>query len=178
MKPKKIVLGGIGGIAAVALSLLSGCGYALVGRASNIPEDIREVYIHPLENQTQRSQVEQILTRAIADEMVTRQRFAVVGSPDEADAELSGTVVGYGATPVTFDDDGRAREYEISLTAQFAFKRVGSDKAIWSNDRYTFRESYPIDATSEGYFDQEDEAIEEAAERFAETVVSALLEGF
>ncbi len=178
MNAKKIAFGGVAGIGAIALSLLSGCGYALVGRGSNIPEDIREVYIRPLENQTQRSQVEQVLTRAIADEMVTRQRFAVVGSLDQADAELSGSVVGYGATPVTFDQDGRAREYEISLTAQIAFKRVGSDTVIWSNDRYTFRESYPIDATSEGYFDQEDEAIEAAAERFAETVISDLLEGF
>lgn len=165
-------------LGAVSLSLLSGCGYALVGRGSNIPEDIREVYIRPLENQTQRSQVEQILTRAIADEMVTRQRFAVVGSPEQADAELSGTVVGYGATPVTFDPNGRANEYEISLTARIAFKRLDSDKVIWSNDRYTFRESYPINATEEGYFDQEDEAIEEAAQRFAETVISDLLEGF
>lgn len=178
MNARKIAFTGAAALGAAALSLLSGCGYALVGRGSNIPEDIREVYIRPLENQTQRSQVEQILTRAIADEMVTRQRFAVVSSPDEADAEVSGAVVGYGATPVTFDEDGRAREYEISLTARIAFKRLDSDKVIWSNDRYTFRESYPINATNEDYFDQEDEAIEEAAERFAETVVSDLLEGF
>ena len=65
--------------AALALAALAGCGYALVGRGSNLPEDVREVYIAPLENRTQRSQVEQVLTRAIADEMVTRRRFAVVG---------------------------------------------------------------------------------------------------
>jgi len=63
------------------LLTLTGCGYALVGRASsNVPEDVREVYIRPLENQTQRTQVEQALTRAIADEMVTRNRFSVVGA--------------------------------------------------------------------------------------------------
>ena len=163
----------------LGLSLsLGSCGYALVGRGSNIPADIREVYIHPLDNRTPRAQVEQALTRAIADEMVTRQRFAVVASPDGADAELSGAVVGFGATPVTFDASGRATEYEIALTAAIAFKRIGSDQVLWSNDRYTFRETYPINATGEGYVDQEDEAIERAAERFAETMVSDLLEGF
>lgn len=160
------------------LAALSGCGYALVGRGSNIPEDVREVYVQPLENRTQRSQVEQALTRSIADEMVTRQRFAVVGSPDGADAVLSGAVTGFYITPVTFDAEGRATEYEIAITAQFAFKRTGAEEVLWSADRYTFRESYPIDANEAGYFDREDEAIEEAAERFAETVVSDLLEGF
>lgn len=212
--------------------ILSGCGYALVGRGSNLPEDIREVYIRPLENRTPRSQVEQELTRAIADELVQRQRFAVVGNVDEADAEISGAVVFYGATPITFDAEGRATEYEIAITAQIVFKRTSPGGAasagatapmeaapaatvptdptdatasaetpgatappgaparpgapatpvvdplvIWSNDRYTFRETYEI-AADANYVDLEDEAIQEAAERFAETMVSDLLEGF
>lgn len=167
--------------AALGLLLLNltGCGYALVGRGtSNVPADVREVYIRPLENRTQRSQVEQALTRAIADEMVTRNRFSVVGSAEGADAELSGAVVGFDVRPVTFDPSGRATQYEIVVVAQIVFKRVGSDEAIWSNDRYAFRESYELQATETGYFDREDEAIEEVAERFAETMVSDLLEGF
>lgn len=161
------------------LQSLTGCGYALVGRASsNVPADVREVYVRPLENRTQRTQVEQALTRAIADEMVTRNRFSVVGGAEGADAELSGTVVGFDVRPVTFDASGRATQYEIVVLAQIAFKRVGSDDVIWSNDRYVFRESYEIEATETAYFDREDEAIEEAAERFAETMVSDLLEGF
>jgi len=167
-----------GALLGVFLLVLSGCGYALVGRGSNLPADIKSVYIRPLENRTPRSQVEQALTRAIAEEMVRRQRFSVVGGPEGADAELSGAVVFFGATPVTFDPSGRATEYEISLTAQIAFKRTGQDQPIWSNDRYTFRETYPIDATNQNYVDLEDDAIERASERFAETMVSDLLEGF
>ena len=112
---------------------LAGCGYALVGRGSNIPPDVKNVFLQPLENRTQRSQVEQALTRAIADELVTRQRFAVVGNAEQADAVISGAVVGFLATPVTFDATGRATEYEISITAQIAFKRSGEDKPIWSH---------------------------------------------
>ena len=164
-------------ILGASLLALTGCGYALVGRGSNIPTDIKTVYLRPLENRTPRAQVEQFLTRSIADELVKRQRFAVVGSAEGADAEISGAVVGYGATPVTFDASGRATQYEISITAQIAFKREGSDKPLWSNDRYNFRETYPIDASS-GFVDFEDEAIERASTRFAQTVVSDLLEGF
>lgn len=157
---------------------LAGCGYALVGRASNLPEDVQEVHLAPFANRTARSQVEQILTRAIADELVTRQRFRMVADRAQADAELSGAVVGFGVTPVAFDGSGRATEYEISITAEVVFKRLADDTVLWRNDRYQFRESYPVEVSSTAYFDRENLALEEVAGRFAETMVSDLLEGF
>lgn len=169
-----------------ALVLLSstGCGYNLVGRASNVPDDVRRVFIEPLVNQTNRDQVEQFLTRSIADEMVTRQRFAVVRGAAEADAVLSGTVLSFTVTPVAFDNQGRATEYEIAITARVRFARQDgdsdptNDQVLWSNERYVFRESYEVEVSEEAYFDREDEAIEDVSERFAETMVSDLLEGF
>lgn len=170
---------------AVVTLAAAGCGgYALVGRATNIPEDVRQIYVSPLENRTNRSQVEQVLTRAITDELVTRQRFKVSSSPAGADAEIRGTVVGYAATPVTFDPaTSRATEYEISLVVQIIFQRVAASEdeepqVLWRNDRYQFREAYPVEAADEDYFDREDQAIEEVSQRFAETMVSDLLEGF
>jgi outer membrane lipopolysaccharide assembly protein LptE/RlpB len=172
---RRLLSGSLGAL----LLALAGCGYALVGRGSNIPEDVRSVYLQPLANRTQRSQVEQALTRAIADELVTRQRFAVVGSESEATAEIQGAVTGFGVTPVTFDDSGRATAYEISITAQITFKRVGTEGAVlWKSDRYTFRENYPVNASATEYLDLEDQAIETASKRFAETLVTNLLEGF
>jgi outer membrane lipopolysaccharide assembly protein LptE/RlpB len=169
----------LSGPLAALLLALAGCGYALVGRGSNIPEDVRSVYLQPLANRTQRSQVEQALTRAIAEELVTRQRFAVVGSETDANAEIQGAVTGFGVTPVTFDDEGRATAYEISITAQITFKRVGTEGAVlWKSDRYTFRENYPVNPSATEYFDLEDQAIETASKRFAETLVTNLLEGF
>jgi outer membrane lipopolysaccharide assembly protein LptE/RlpB len=160
------------------LLALCGCGYALVGRGANIPEDVRSVYLQPLSNRTQRTQVEQALTRAIAEELVTRQRFAVVGSEGEANAEILGAVTGFGVTPVTFDAEGRATEYEISITAAVELRRLDTDEVVWSNSRYIYRENYAVDAGAADFLDRETEAIEEAAERFAETMVSDLLLGF
>ncbi len=163
--------------------LASGCGYALVGRGSNIPGDVRKVYVPTLENRTARSQVEQILTRAIIEELLNRQRFEILTSPAGADAELRGVVVGYGATPVGFDGEGRAKDYEISIVTQVIFQRLPRQpeekpQVLWRNDRYQFREPYEVPDSGETYFDQEDQAIEEVAGRFAETMVSDLLEGF
>ena len=157
----------------------AGCGYALVGRASNLPADVRQVFVRPLENRTPRTQVEQFLTTAITEELVTRQRFTLVASTAEADAELVGTVTAFAVTPVTFDAQGRATEYEIAITARVSFRRTGTEEAVlWSSERYVFRESYPVEVSEIGYFDQEDTALRDAAKRFAETMVSDLLEGF
>jgi len=176
MMMKRTILSGA--LAALLLAL-TGCGYALVGRGSNIPEDVKSVYLQPLENRTQRQQVEQSLTRAIADELVTRQRFAVVSSEAQANAEIIGAVTGFGVTPVTFDQTGRATEYELAITAQITFKRVGNEgKVIWKSDRYTFRESYPVPTTGTAYLDLEDATIQRASQRFAQTLVTDLLEGF
>lgn len=167
--------------AALLLALIQapGCGYSLVGRASNLPADVGKVYIRPLENKTQRSQVEQFLTSAIAKELVTRRRFQVVSTATGADAELSGAVTGFVVTPVTFDREGRATEYEISILTRMSFRRIAEPATeLWSNDRYQFRENYKLDVSAEGFFDLEDTAIEKLSERFAETLVTTLLEGF
>ncbi len=167
-------------LAAVAVA---GCGYNLVGLASNIPEDIKLVYIEPLVNSTQRAQVEQILTQAISDELVTRRRFTVANSAAGCDAILRGKVVTFSVRPLTFDSAGLADNFEISITADMKFERppkLGADEGevIWSNSRYVFRQDYPLEAGSAGYFDRENLAITETSERFAETMVTDLLEGF
>jgi outer membrane lipopolysaccharide assembly protein LptE/RlpB len=162
----------------LAAAALLGCGYALVGRGSNVPEDVQRVYLSPFENLTPRSQIEQFITQSIADELLTRRRFTLVGGEGEADAVLSGAVVSYRATPLTFDQDGRADEYEVSVTARVMFRRVGSEDALWSNESYLFKENYELEASEEGFFDRENIALEQTARRFAETMVSDLLEGF
>ena len=44
-----------------------GCGYALVGRGSNIPESVEAVYLEALVNRTQRSQVDQFSAKLLAN---------------------------------------------------------------------------------------------------------------
>ena len=162
---------------AVATSLM-GCGYALVGRGSNIPPEIQKVFLKPFENSTDRVEVDQILTRAVADELVTRQRFSIVSSETDADAVIEGTVTGFDVRPVSFDSDRRATEFEINVTAKVQMRQLSPEKVLWKNDRYQFRDSYALEASDLGYLDRETPAIEDAAQKFAETMVSDLLEGF
>jgi outer membrane lipopolysaccharide assembly protein LptE/RlpB len=170
-------------VALCGVLLLAGCGYTLVGRSNNLPEDVRKIYVAPLENRTPRSQVEQILTQALLDELVKRRRFEVINSEAAADAVLRGAVVTFAVRPVTFDADGLANKFEISITADMRFERpprggANEPTVLWASSRYSFREDYPLTEGGLSYFDRENLAIEETAETFAETLVTDLLEGF
>ncbi|MDH3744500.1 MAG: LPS assembly lipoprotein LptE [Acidobacteriota bacterium] len=158
---------------------LAGCGYALVGRSSSLPEDIRNIYVQTLGNQTTRTQVDQILSQAIASEFVKRQRFRVVSTSGEADAILSGTVTLFRVRPVAFGAQGRAREYEVYIGGQMEFRRAGDeDEILWKQTNYQFRETYEADISEIEFFSREDQAIEEVADKFAESIVIDILEGF
>lgn len=170
--------------AMLSVLVLAGCGYALVGKASNIPEDIRTVFLQAFENQTTRVEVEQFLTQAVADELVTRPRFDLVSTEAEADAIIRGTVTALRVAPITFTNDGRAQEYELTIVADVSFRRTGQTPAgeegevIWANSQYQFKESYEVESADSDFFDRENLAIEDSAERFADTMVTDLLEGF
>lgn len=164
------------GAAALAAS---GCGYGLVGRTSNLPTSVRDVFLKPIENRTSRAQVEQIVGQALADELVTRQRFALKPSAEGADAVLSGAILSFLVQPITFDEEGRGLQYEIAIVAQMKFEeRSVPPKTLWANDRYVFRDTYEIEPSDRAYFDREILAVRRVAVRFAETVVTDLLEGF
>jgi len=49
---------------------------------------------------------------------------------------------------------------------------------LWKNDQYRFTENYQTNTESTDAFDQETRALQEIAQRFAETLVTNLLEGF
>lgn len=165
--------------AAVAVLLLSGaCGYALVGRSSTLPAEVRVIRFVTLANETTRVGVEQRLSREVARELATRGRFSVTAEGADADAELTGAVVGFDLYPVAFDAAGRGQEYEVRVTARVALKTLPDEKILWQNPGYTFRGSYSFSASASSYVDLENEAIDRVAERFAESLVTSLLEGF
>ncbi len=161
-----------------AILLITACGYSLVGRSSTLPPSIRVIRFQTLANQTARVGVEQRLSREIARELASRGRFSVQADAGGADAELSGAVTGFSLYPVAFDASGRAQEYQVRITARVSLKTLPEGKSLWENPSYTFQENYAFSTSAASYVDRENEAIDRVAERFAESFVSSLLEGF
>jgi outer membrane lipopolysaccharide assembly protein LptE/RlpB len=157
-----------------------GCGYHLVGTSSNLPPRLQTLYIAPFINQTSRSEVDQRLTEQISQEWVRRGRFQLVASGDKADAVLSGTVKSAVVNPVQFDAQGRATQYQLTVTIDVQLvDRTGEKPVVlWHDERFLRNTSYAVDPLAKDYFDREVEALDLLSQSLARDLVTTILEGF
>jgi len=166
-------------LAALLAAGLAGCGYALVGTGRGIlPEGAKTVWVEPFANDTPRVGLEQRLTDAVLRELAGRARLEPVGERSSADLEISGRILSYQVNPVRFDDQGRALEYEIAVLTRVTLTERKTEKALFENPSFLFRQPYPVAASSASYVDVENAAIEAMARPFARSLVTTILEGF
>jgi outer membrane lipopolysaccharide assembly protein LptE/RlpB len=157
---------------------LSGCGYSLVGRGNLLEPSIHTIEVPAFVNRTTRVELEQRVTQSVAEEFVSRGRLRLVNDQKAADVILRGSINSFDLVPIAYEQ-GRATQYQISITAKIELlDHRNADKVLWSNDQYRFTENYQVNLETTDAFDQESRAIREIAERFAETLVTNLLEGF
>ena len=162
-----------------SLLVATHCGYALVGHSNFLDPKVKTVQVPAFINHTTRVELEQRVTQAVADEMVARGRLRLVTEPSQADVILRGSIDSFGLFAIAYNAQGRATQYQVSVTAKIELlDHRNEDKVLWKNDQYRFTENYQINTDSTDAFDQETRAIREIAVRFAETLVTNLLEGF
>lgn len=158
--------------------LLSSCGYALVGHSNFLDPSIRTIEVPTFINRTTRVELEQRVTQAVGEEFVSRGSLRLVNDRKQADVILRGSIDTFNIFPIAFDQ-GRATRYQISITANIELlDHRHEDKVLWKNDQYRFTENYEVNLGTSDSFDQETRAIQEIAVRFAEGLVTNLLEGF
>jgi len=162
------------------LLVLSGCGYHLVGTATYLPPEIQSLHVEFFENQTSRGDMDQRVAEALNLEWVRRGRFQLVDRAEDADIVLGGTMTGLSVVPVSFDESGRATEYQMTLLTEVWLNDVrGEDPVLlWENKSFSRRTSYAVDEDAVDYFDRQRAAMDELSTDYARALVSAVLEGF
>ena len=162
----------------------SGCGYALTGRGSFLPDYIRVVGVPQLQNLSSFFQVEQVLTEKIRTEFIGRGKYAVIPEAAGADAVVTGAVTSITVQPVGFTEQQLASRYLFTLTMRVQFIDARTTQVLWSNESLTFREEYELSTRSntalEGaeFLTQERSSFDRIASDVARTVVTAILEAF
>ncbi len=162
----------------------SGCGYALAGRGSFLPEYIRSVGIPPLENRTTFFQVDQILTDKIRTEFIGRGKYRVSADVAGADAVLSGEITAISVQPIGLNDQQLGSRYLFTFSMRARFTDARSGEVLWFDDALTFRSEYDLSTRGniaiEGasFLDQERSSVDRIASDVARTVVTAILEAF
>ena len=168
------------------LSLASaGCGYALAGRGSFLPTDIRVVGIPPLVNRTTFFDVEQILTEKIRNEFIGRGKYRVVPEAADADAVLNAEITSITLSPVAFTSAQLASRYQFVLTMKVDFTDNRVNKSLWANDFLSFTGEYDLTSgtgdptiNAATFVDQQRSSFDRIATDVARTVVTAIVEAF
>lgn len=168
----------------IALALASsGCGYALAGRGSSLPDYIRVIGVPLFKNATPVFEIDRTITEQVRTELIGRGRYRVVPDATGVDALVEGTVSSVTLAPATFDANKQASRYFITITASVTFTDRKTGAVIWTNPSVSFRDEYQITDPGSGadvaaFFGQETSAVARLAADFARTVVSSMLEAF
>ena len=164
--------------AAMALALsAAGCGYRLRGTGSALPPQIKTLSVPVFKNQTTRFELDVKLTRAVINELVARGKVAISADPAAADAVLEGEITGFTANPIGFSGANQADKYTITMTAKVTLKERAAAEPLFANPSFIFQQEYDVPPGS-SFESVQTEAIDKIAEKFARSLVVAILEGF
>lgn len=169
-------------LAALACGSAS-CGYALAGRGSFLPAYIQTIGIPQFLNTTPYFELEQVFTERVRTEFINRGKYKVLPQGVGVDAVLNGQILGINITPASFTDQQQASRYVITVTAKIEFRDLKTNKIIWDNPSWVFRDEYEATAAVDAldpnaFFSQDANALERVSTEFSKSVVSAILEAF
>ncbi len=164
----------------VMLFLVSGFGecYKPVTK-SQLPSYIKTVAVPAFQNNALRYKIEHRFTEAVMNELIRRGHGLKVQSEREgADAVIDGVVRSFGFSGVLLDDKGRARIFEVTITAAVTVRDQHDNRVLYDNQNFIFRGEFEFANDPRSFFNEEDPAVMRMARSFAESIVSTLVNGF
>jgi len=148
-------------------------------RKSGLPEHVRTVAVPAFQNQALRYKIEHRFTDAVMNEIIRRGKgLRVQSEPEGADVVIDGTIKSFAFYGVLLDSRGRARIFEVAISAAVTVRDRVKNRVLYDNQDYTFRGEFEFTDDPRSFFNEEDPAVERLARSFAESLVSTLVNGF
>ena len=167
---------------ALALTLLIVSGFTECYKPvtkSQMPGHIKTIAVPAFQNQALRFKIEHRFTEAVMKELIHRGHGLRVQSEREgADAVIDGVVKSFGFSGVLLDDKGRARIFEVTITAAVTVRDQHENRVLYDNQNFVFRGEFEFANDPRNFFNEEDPAVMRLARSFAESIVSTLINGF
>ncbi len=154
--------------------LITGCGYGIQGRHSNLPADVQTIFAGSFSNLTFRPFLENEMTKATTDRFARGRVLTLVARPERADALLAGTVSGYSTVPVSYDRLDTILEYRATMNVEASLHRP-EGKVLWRGT-ITWSEDFAASIDKSRQEDNERAAIRILAERLADELYIRILE--
>ena len=166
---------------------LAGCGYHVTGRNDALPKTVHVIAVPPLENKTASYRIEQRLTAATIHQFLAATPYKIVSTDSGADAVLHAKVLTVEAVPLLFittpatatqPSTTRATTMLITMKCEVTLTEAGSEKVLYHNDNFVFRNEYEISTDVKSFFEEQDPALDRMAQDFAKRLVAAITENF
>lgn len=178
-KPRQLQLYLILAVELTSIFPLAGCGYHIAGHISSLPPDVKTVAVPTFINKSRQYRIEQRLSDAVARQLIERTHYKVTADPDQADAVIQGTVTGVSSGVIAFNlSTGAATALQVVVTANVRVIDRHTQKVLFSNPKYLFREEYQVSQSNSQLFEEEGPALERLSHDFAQTLVTDILENF
>ena len=146
---------------------------------NQLPSRIKTVAVPAFQNNALRYKIESRFTEAVVNELIHRGHGIRVQSEREgADAVIDGVVKTFGFSGVLLDDKGRARIFEVTITAAVTVRDQHDNRVLYDNQNFIFRGEFEFANDPRNFFNEEDPAVMRIARSFAESIVSTLINGF
>ena len=149
--------------------------------SSGLPKHIKTVAVPAFQFEAKgaRYRVESRFTDAVSREIIRRGNgLTVQSSRNGADAVLEGTIRDFSFSGVLLDSEGRARVYEVTIVTAVTIRDLRENKILYDNQNFVFRDSFEFTSDPRSFFNEEDPAVERMARAFADSAVSAFVNGF
>lgn len=166
------------GILFMSVSGFTECYKPVTG--TGLPKDIKTIAVPAFKFEVNglRYRVESRFTEAVTREIIRRGKgLKVQGTLQGADAVVEGNIRDFSFGGVLLDREGRARVYEVTITAAVTIRDLRANKVLYDNQNFIFRDSFEFSEDPRSFFNEEDPAVERIARTFAESVVSTLVNG-
>lgn len=156
--------------------MLSGaCGYRFAEQGG-FPGDTHRLFVKVLQNRTQETGVENIVTAALLSELTLRKTDKLVESMDNADVVLSGVVEEVTIGTIAQKKD-TASERRVAVTVSVTLTKQEGD-VVWQTKGFSDNEAYLVEDNPEQTDQNRRNAIRLLSRRIAEKVVNRLSDNF
>jgi len=171
----------------VTIAALAGCGYHVAGRNDALRKTVHVIAVPALENKTASYRIEQRPTAATIHQFLAATPYKIVSSDSGADAVLRAKVLAVEAVPLLFittpatatqPSTTRATTMLITMKCELTLTEAGTEKVLYRNDNFVFRNEYEISTDVKSFFEEQDPALDRMAQDFAKRLVAAITENF
>lgn len=156
--------------------LVAGCGYHVMKPARGGGGlDGKTMEIANFSNRSFRPNIEATLVDVLVDELAKREDSRLVKSG--GDLVLSGAILSYGTSHVSYIAKDQVKEYRATVTAEVTLRRTDTSQVVWKG---TLTSTQDFPALDDLVFQQnsEEAAIREICRKMAREVYIHLTEDF